>query len=167
LQRRWARPTLDVNGLHSGFTGKGASTIIPAKAMAKVSMRIVPDQDAHEIGQAFEQAVRKLCPQGVNVEVLDHASAGAYLCPLDSPGIAAASKALEAGYGKKPFFIREGGTLPILPLFKEVLGADSLMMGLCDPNCNAHGPNEFFSLSDLQAGARAAAHFMNLLSNAS
>jgi succinyl-diaminopimelate desuccinylase len=158
LERRWARPTLDVNGVLSGFIGEGASTIIPAKAMAKVSMRIVPDQVGREIADAFDAAVRKLCPPGVKLEILEHAIAPAYLCPLDSPGIAAAERALEAGYGTKPRFIREGGTLPILPLFKEVLGADSLMLGLCDPNCNAHGPNEFFTLADLQAGTRTAAH---------
>jgi succinyl-diaminopimelate desuccinylase len=163
LERRWARPTLDVNGLSSGFTGQGASTIIPAKASAKVSMRIVPDQNAREVADAFDKAVQSLCPPGVNLEILEHAIAPAYLCPLDSPGIAAAASAMESGFGKKPFFIREGGTLPILPLFKEVLGADSLMMGLCDPNCNAHGPNEFFSLSDLQAGARTSAHFLGIL----
>lgn len=163
LERRWARPTLDVNGLFSGFTGQGASTIIPAKAVAKVSMRIVPDQIGREIADAFDEAVRRLCPPGVKLEILEHAIAPAYICPLDSPGIAAAADAMEAGFGKRPFFIREGGTLPILPLFKEVLGADSLMMGLCDPNCNAHGPNEFFSLSDLQTGARTSAHFLDLL----
>ena len=163
LERRWARPTLDVNGLLSGFTGEGAMTIIPKKALAKVSMRIVPDQDPNRISKAFDEAVRNACPPGVTLEILDHASAGAYLCPLESKGLVAAEKAMEAGFGKRPFFIREGGTLPILPLFKEVLGADSLMLGLCLPDCNAHGPNEFFRLSDLHDGVKTGAHLVHLL----
>lgn len=164
LERRWARPTLDVNGMLGGFTGPGSSTVIPAKMMAKVSMRIVPNQDPVKIGKAFDEAVMAAAPAGVKVEIVDHASAGAYVSPLGTGGISAAAEALKLGFGKEPFFIREGGTLPILPMFKDVLGAESLMMGLCMPNCNAHGPNEFFHVSDLHNGARASAHFVNLLS---
>ncbi|MCH7632910.1 MAG: M20/M25/M40 family metallo-hydrolase, partial [Planctomycetes bacterium] len=163
LERRWLRPTLDVNGLLSGFTGQGASTIIPARAMAKVSMRIVPNQDAQKISKAFDNAVLAAAPKGIRIEILTHAMCGAYVSPLGTPGMNAAAKAMEAGFGKAPYFIREGGTLPILPMFKEVLGAESLMMGLCMPNCNAHGPNEFFHVSDLHNGARASAHFINEL----
>ena len=163
LERRWARPTLDVNGLHGGFTGEGASTIIPGKVMGKVSMRIVPDQVPGRISQAFDQAVRAAAPAGVRVEVTTHATCPPYLCPLDSPGIRAAAEALRAGFGEEPVFIREGGSLPILPLFKEVLGADSLMMGLCNPDCNAHGPNEYFDLEDLYCGIKTAAHFVHRL----
>ncbi len=160
LERKWARPTLDVNGLLGGFVGEGASTVIPAKVMAKVSMRIVPNQDPDKISKAFDEAVRRAAPKGVRVEILEHARCGAYVCPLDSPGIKAAADAMESGFGKAPLFIREGGSLPILPLFKEVLGADSIMMGFCDPNCNAHGPNEFFAIDDFINGIKAAAHFM-------
>jgi acetylornithine deacetylase/succinyl-diaminopimelate desuccinylase-like protein len=163
LERRWARPTLDVNGLLSGFTGKGSSTIIPSIAMAKVSMRIVPDQDPKIIAKAFKEAVKKAAPPGVEIEILDHASAGAYVCPINTPGVAAATEAFKKGYGKAPVLIREGGTLPILPMFKEVLGAESIMMGLCMSDCNAHGPNEFFHLSDLHNGAKSSAHFVNEL----
>jgi acetylornithine deacetylase/succinyl-diaminopimelate desuccinylase-like protein len=166
LERRWARPTLDVNGLLGGFTGKGSSTVIPAQAMAKVSMRIVPNQDPDKISAAFEKAVREAAPPGVEIEILEHASCAAYVSPLGTPGIAAATKAMKAGYGVEPYFIREGGTLPILPMFKEVLGADSLMLGLCMPDCNAHGPNEFFHVSDLLNGARTSAHFVQELANA-
>lgn len=163
LERRWVRPTLDVNGLLGGFTGEGASTVIPAKASAKVSMRIVPDQDPGRISSAFDAAVRAACPEGVNLEILDHGACAAYAAPTDSPGMAAAADAMEAGFGKRPFLIREGGSLPILPLFKEVLGADSLMLGLCMPDCGAHGPNEFFGLSDFHNGMKASAHFLRLL----
>jgi len=160
-ERRWCRPTLDVNGLLSGFTGEGASTIIPAKAMAKVSMRLVPDQDFRRISAAFDDAVQNAAPPGVKIEIKNHASCAAYLCPLDSPGIKAASMAIEAGFGNAPVFTREGGTLPILPLFKEVLGADSILIGLCHPNCNAHGPDEFFEIANFVAGMKTSAHFMH------
>jgi len=163
LERRWCRPTLDVNGLFGGFMGSGASTIIPAKVGAKVSMRIVPDQDPVKVSRAFDETVRKLAPPGVRVEVKTHSEAAAYMCPLDSPGIRAATAAVEAGFRTKPALIREGGTLPILPLFREVLGAESIMMGFCDPNCNAHGPNEFFAVQDFLCGIRSAAHFLHCL----
>jgi len=163
LERRWARPTVDVNGLLSGFTGAGSSTIIPSRAMAKVSMRIVPDQKPDKISKAFDEAVKKAAPKGVRLEILNHAAAAAYVAPMNTPGMAAAAEALKAGFGKAPVFIREGGTLPILPMFKEVLGADSIMMGLCMPDCNAHGPNEFFHLSDLHNGSKSAAHFVEAL----
>ena len=163
LERRWVRPTLDVNGMIGGFTGEGASTVIPARVSAKVSMRIVPDQNPDRISKAFDTAIRKACPDGVRLEILDHGSAAAYVAPTESVGMKAAAGAIEAGFGKRPFLIREGGTLPILPLFKEVLGADSLMLGFCVPDCNAHGPNEFFVLSDFHAGTRTSAHLMNLL----
>lgn len=165
LERRWARPTLDVNGLFSGFTGEGASTIIPAKAMGKMSMRIVPDQNPEEVSKAFDDAVRSATPAGVQVEIITHAICGAYLCPIDSPGIKAASAAVKAGFGKEPVFIREGGSLPILPLFRDVLGADSLLMGFSVPDCNLHGPNEFFGLSDFHNGTKAAASFLHLLAS--
>ncbi len=161
LERRWARPTLDVNGMIGGFTGEGAATVIPAKVSAKVSMRIVPDQDPQKISEAFDEAVRAACPAGVGLAIIDHGSCAAYVAPLDSPGMAAAQDAIEAGFGKRPVFTREGGTLPILPLFKDVLGADSLMIGLCLPDCNAHGPNEFFALLDFQNGIRTAAHLFD------
>lgn len=163
LERRWARPTLDVNGLLSGFTGEGAMTIVPSKAMAKVSMRIVPDQDADKVSAAFDEAVHNLAPKGVNVTVTTFASCAAYISELDSPGMRAAAAAIEAGFGKAPVYTREGGTLPILPLFKELLGADSLMMGFCVPDCNLHGPNEFFFLDDLHNGIKTAAHFLDRL----
>lgn len=163
LERRWMRPTLDVNGLFGGFMSAGASTIIPAKMGAKVSMRIVPDQDPDKISSSFDEAVRAAAPRGVRVEIQEFARCAAYVCPLDLPGLQAARAAVEAGFGKKPVMIREGGSLPILPMFKETLGADTLMMGFCLPNCNAHGPNEFFHVSDLLAGIRTAVHFADAL----
>lgn len=163
LERRWARPTLDVNGLGGGFMGEGASTVIPARVFGKVSMRIVPDQDPVKTSKAFEKAVMAAAPPGVRVEILDHSAAAAYVATMGTPGMNAASEALNLGFGKPPVFIREGGTLPILPLFKKELGADSIMMGFCMPDCNAHGPNEFFGLDDFHKGARASAYFVDQL----
>lgn len=164
VQRRWTRPTLDVNGLYGGFQGEGASTIIPAKCGVKVSMRLVPDQDPEKISKSFDEFVRKHCPSSARLEIKTFGMCPAYVADLESPGMRAAAQAVEAGFGKAPVFIREGGTLPILPLFKQVLCADSLMMGFCQPNCNAHGPNEFFHLRDFENGIRTSAHFYNLMS---
>lgn len=163
LERRWVRPTLDVNGLFGGFMGDGSSTIIPRQVGCKVSMRIVPDQDYRKISEAFDKTVLAAAPPGVVVKVETYGRAAPYVCPLDVPGLKAAAIAVEAGFGRKPVMIREGGTLPILPLFKEVLGAESLMMGFCLPDCNAHGPNERFHLKDFFGGIRTAANFTHQL----
>lgn len=167
LERRGARPTLDVNGLGGGYMGEGASTVIPAKVFAKVSMRIVPDQNPEKISKAFEKAVMAAAPPGIKVEILDHSAAAAYVATMGTPGMNAATDALKLAWGKAPVFIREGGTLPILPLFKKVLGADSIMMGFCMPDCNAHGPNEFFAVDDFYKGTRAAAYFVDQLAKIS
>jgi succinyl-diaminopimelate desuccinylase len=126
-------------------------------------MRIVPDQDPGRISKAFDEAVHAFAPAGVRVEINTLAVASAYLSDLGSPGMKAAAAAIEAAFGVPPVFIREGGSLPILPLFKEVLGADSLMLGFCLPNCNAHGPNEFLHLDDFHNGTKAATHFVHAL----
>lgn len=163
LHRRWARPTLDVNGIYGGYMGPGSSTIIPSFAGAKVSMRLVPNQDAGEIDRLFEEAVRARTPKTVTAEIKSHAACDPYLADLTSPGMKAARQAIESGFGKAPFLIREGGSLPILPMFKETLGADSLLLGYCQPNCNAHSPNEFFHLRDFEAGTRSSAALLGLL----
>ncbi|HSW44937.1 MAG TPA: dipeptidase [Phycisphaerae bacterium] len=160
-ERCTARPTLDVNGLLAGYTGEGAATVIPARATAKVSMRLVADQDPRHISQAFDRAVRTACPPTVQVRIADHSHCAAYLAPTDSPGMRAAAAALTASFGKPPVFTREGGTLPILPLFKQILGADSIMLGFAVPDCNLHSPNEFFHLSDFHNGTRCILHFLS------
>ncbi len=166
LQRRCARPTLDVNGIYGGYMKEGSSTIIPSFAGAKVSMRLVADQDPEAISKAFDEAVRKRVPDTVRVEILDHANCGAYLADQTSQGMAMARLAVEKGFGKKPVLMREGGTLPILPMFKSLLGADSLMVGYCQPNCNAHSPNEFLHVEDFEAGARCSAALLGYLVDA-
>lgn len=163
LHRRWARPTLDVNGIFGGYMKEGSSTIIPSFAGAKISMRLVPDQKAVEIEKAFEDAVRARLPDTIKFEIKSHASCDPYLADVNSPGMKASRKAIAMGFGKEPVLIREGGSLPILPMLKQVLGADSLMLGYCQPNCNAHSPNEFLHVRDFEAGMRASAALFGLM----
>ena len=162
LERRWARPTLDVNGLYGGYMGDGAATIIPASAGVKLSMRLVPQQDPERISASFDTFLGDRCPDAVRMEITTHGLATAYVAPLDSHPVRAGARAIEAGFGRRPVFIREGGTLPILPMFKSELGADSVMLGFCRPDCNAHSPNEFFHLDDFHAGIRTVAHFLDM-----
>jgi len=163
LYRRWARPTLDVNGIYGGYMGPGSSTIIPSFAGAKVSMRLVADQRAEEIERLFEQAVKARVPDTVTCEIKSHAACDPYMANLESPGMKAAKAAVASGFGREPVLMREGGSLPILPMFKRILGADSLMLGYCLPTCNAHSPNEFFHIRDFEAGMKATAALFGLM----
>jgi acetylornithine deacetylase/succinyl-diaminopimelate desuccinylase-like protein len=162
-ERRWLRPTLDVNGIYGGFMAEGANTIIPRLAGAKVSMRLVPSQDAGKLSTIFDETIRSRCPKTVRLEILNHGAADAYLAPLDSAPMRAARRALQETFDRAPALIREGGSLPILPLFKKVLGVDCLMLGFASPTCNAHGPNEYARLEDLDRGAEAIARLYPLL----
>jgi len=164
-ERRWIRPTLDVNGIYGGFINEGANTIIPRSAGAKVSMRLVPNQNGKKLSVLFDQAICARCPNTVRLEIIDHGHADAYMAPLDGRPMEAAREALQAAFGRAPAFVREGGSLPILPMFKRVLGADSLMLGFAGPNCNAHGPNENAVLADLDRGAEAVARLYGLLAH--
>ncbi|MCH8879238.1 MAG: dipeptidase [Planctomycetes bacterium] len=163
IERKGVRPTLDVNGMYGGYMEEGAMTIIPRMCGAKVSMRIVPNQDAEKISKMFDEFVRANCPDTVKVEIDTHGVAAPYATPLDLPAVKAAVAAIERGFGKKPVFIREGGTIPIMALFKKHLKAESVLMGFSDPNCNLHGPNEFFHVSDYLAGIRSSACFFSEL----
>jgi acetylornithine deacetylase/succinyl-diaminopimelate desuccinylase-like protein len=161
-ERCGVRPTLDVNGMISGYTGEGSATIIPSKATAKVSMRLVADQKPEKISAAFDEAVRRAAPPAVRLHIATRSTCEAYLCPPDSPGMRAARRALADGFGREPVLSHEGGTLPILPLFKQILGADSLLMGFAMPNCNLHSPNEFFDVRDFELGVRSVLRFIEL-----
>lgn len=166
LHRRWARPTLDVNGIYGGYMKEGGSTIIPSFAGAKVSMRLVPDQRSEEITQLFDETVRARMPDTVTFEIKTHACCDPYLADLASPGMIASRAAVKLGFGTEAVLIREGGSLPILPMFKSILGADSLMIGYCLPTCNAHSPNEFLHVRDFEAGMRTSAALFGLLGGA-
>lgn len=157
LERRWCRPTLDINGLTSGYQGSGAKTVLPATASAKLSMRLVPDQDAIAIAEAFEKHIRHLAPAGVTINLERLSASPAALTPANSPAIAAAVEACEEGMGKKPVFVREGGSIPVVTWFKEMLGIDSVLLGFGLPDDNLHAPNEKLDLDCFYAGIRTAA----------
>jgi len=165
-QGTWTRPTLDVNGLWGGYSGPGSKTVLPAKAGAKLSMRLVPNQDAADISEKFDRALRKLCPQAVELEIITTGLANPYLAPREGAGITAARRAIQKAFGTQPVLVREGGTLPILPVFHEQLGCHCLLIGLAMPDSNAHGPNEFFRLVDFYRGMEMAAYLFDEMSKA-
>jgi acetylornithine deacetylase/succinyl-diaminopimelate desuccinylase-like protein len=163
LERLWARPTLECNGIWGGFTGEGAKTVLPAMATAKISMRLVPNQKSKKIRAMFERHVRKIAPGGVSIKVKFLHGGEAAITPLDSPGVRAAAEALRKGFGKKPLYQREGGSIPIVIQFKELLGLDTVLLGFGLPDENAHAPDEFISLENFFGGIRTAAHFYHEL----
>ncbi len=160
LERVWARPTLEVNGLLAGFTGEGTKTVLPARAMAKVSMRLVPDQDWREIAQLFRRHVESLCPPGVRLEVTTHHGGPPFLTRPEEPAMRAAARALARAFGREPVFIREGGSVPVAVDFGEKLGLPVVMMAFGTPDENAHAPNEHLSLENLDLGMRSAVYFL-------
>ena len=158
MERKTARPTLDVNGIWGGFAGEGAKTIIPAKAGAKVSMRLVPDQRSVAINELFENFLHSLAPSGVKIQISKLHGSDPVLVERDQSAIQAAARSIEFGFGKYPVFIREGGSIPIVGLFQEVLDCNSiLLMGWGSPDDGAHSPNERFSLEDFHRGILSAA----------
>jgi acetylornithine deacetylase/succinyl-diaminopimelate desuccinylase-like protein len=165
LERLWARPTLECNGIWGGFIENGAKTVLPSKASAKISMRLVPDQQANKIARLFEKHIKKIAPKSVHVEVRNLHGGEAAITPIDSPGVQAAVKALEKGFGKKPLYQREGGSIPIVVQFKQILGLDTVLLGFGLPDENAHAPNEFIDLNNFFGGIRTSSHFYNELPN--
>jgi succinyl-diaminopimelate desuccinylase len=158
LERRWARPTLDINGLTSGYQGEGAKTVLPARASAKFSFRLVPNQEPAKIAASLRRFLEDRLPPGIQMELIDHHGAPGVVISLDSPYIRAASAAIEAGFGRPPVFIREGGSIPIVTTFARELGADVLLLGWGQNDDNTHSPNEKFSLDDYLRGTLASAY---------
>lgn len=165
LERIWARPTLDVNGLLGGFTGEGSKTVIASKGMAKVSMRLVPNQDPEVIAQAFEAYVKKLAPSSVKINILRHGTGKPILTPRDHPAVKAVDQAITQGFGISPVYIREGGSIPVVATFQERLGLPTVLMGFGLPDCDAHAPNEKFNLKNFYRGIISAAWFYQEYSN--
>ncbi|TYP93433.1 Acetylornithine deacetylase/Succinyl-diaminopimelate desuccinylase [Fodinibius salinus] len=163
LERTSARPTLDVNGMWSGYQGEGAKTVLPAKAGAKVSMRLVPDQDPKKIAKLFKKHVESLAPDTVSVEVTEHHGGHPAITDLSFYGLQAAADAFEEVYGIEPLFTREGGSIPIVADFQKVLGAQSILMGFGLNSDAIHSPNEKFALKDFYRGIRTSAKFFELL----
>lgn len=151
-ERQSIRPTLDVNGIWGGYTGEGAKTVIPSKAHAKISMRLVPDQDWEEIAQLFEQHFRAIAPKSVTVEVIAHHGGEPYVTPIDNIGYLAAHKAYTTTFGVEPFPQRGGGSIPIVPLFEKILGVKSVLMGFGLDSDAIHSPNEHFGLFNFYKG---------------
>jgi acetylornithine deacetylase/succinyl-diaminopimelate desuccinylase-like protein len=163
VERRWARPTCDVCGLTSGYQGAGAKTIIPASATAKVSFRLVPNQDPLAVQYALMEFVGQNCPAGLTAEVIHFAGAPAVSVPSEGPWVQAAVAAVKRGFGVEPVLIREGLTIPIVNLLRQRVGLDTLLVGFGLPDDNPHSPNEKFDLDCLHAGARTAAALYGLL----
>ncbi len=163
LERTWARPTFDANGILGGFTGEGSKAIIPAQAMAKISMRLVPDQDPEAIVAAFRQQVAALCPPGATAEVEIYGAGAAVLLPTDTPVMRAAAQALATVFDRPPVFTRLGGSIPIVSLFAQALHAPVVLMGFGLPDDNLHAPNEKMHLANVFQGLAASAEFLRRL----
>ena len=160
LERIWARPTCDVNGIKSGYQGAGSKTIIPAEASAKISMRLVPNQSPEKIHQLFESYVRSLCPSSVQIRFANYGKAKPVIVPTDSPALSIARAALEKGFGAKTVLMRGGGSIPVVETFQEKLGVAALLLGYGLPDDNLHSPNEKFSLEDFQRGIKTAVYLL-------
>ncbi|HEX3704658.1 MAG TPA: dipeptidase [Vicinamibacterales bacterium] len=157
LERTWARPTLEVNGLLSGFTGEGAKTVLPAVAMAKISMRLVPNQDPNKIAELFDAYVRKLAPKTMELTITRMHGGKPWMTSFDNPYVQAAGRAIEKGFGQKPVFTREGGSIPVVSTFQEELGLPSVLFGVGLPDENAHAPNEKLDIANFHGGIIASA----------
>ena len=163
LEQRWARPTAEVNGIGGGYQGAGSKTVIAREAFVKLSFRLVPDQQPDEILRRVEAHLNAHTPPGIRLEVkLGHVGS-AYLTDPFSPYGLAAQAALVKTFGGKPALIREGGSIPIVQAFKDVLGVDTLLLGLALPDCQAHAPNENFPIANFEAGIRLNAHLLEEL----
>jgi succinyl-diaminopimelate desuccinylase len=158
LERRWVRPAFDINGLTSGYQGEGSKTVLPAKAKAKFSFRLVPKQDPDKIGRLLEARLRQLCPSGIAMHLSGHHGSPGVMVALDSPYVQAAARAIEKAFDRAPVLTREGGSIPIVSAFSEALGVDSLLIGWGQDDDNTHSPNEKFSLADFHRAIKASAY---------
>lgn len=161
-----SRPTLDVNGMLSGFTGEGSKTVLPAKAMAKISMRLVPDQEPDRVEQLLRNFLNDNVPSTMDWELITHAGAIPAILERDSLAVRAAQAAFEEVWGKPPLFKREGGTVPVVGMIKALLGIDTLMLGFGLPDDNLHAPNEKFHLPNYYRGIETNIRFMTNFGNA-
>lgn len=160
LERTSIRPTLDVNGIWGGYIGEGAKTVLPSEAHAKISMRLVPDQDPDKITELFVKHFKSIAPETVQVEVTPHHGGRPAVTPVDSVAYRAASKAMTRSFGKEPIPVRGGGSIPIVAMFKEILGADSILMGFGLDSDAIHSPNEHYGLFNYYIGIETIAGFL-------
>ncbi len=159
MERGSIRPTLDVNGIWGGYIGEGAKTVIPSKAYAKISMRLVPDQDPEEITQLFKTHFGKIAPKGTVVNIVPHHGGEPAVTPIDSIGYKAASVAYEKTFGKKPIPVRSGGSIPIVAMFEKELGLKTILMGFGLDSDAIHSPNEHYGLFNYFKGIETIPYF--------
>jgi acetylornithine deacetylase/succinyl-diaminopimelate desuccinylase-like protein len=164
LERIWARPTLDCNGISGGFAGEGSKTIIPARAMAKITCRLVPDQDPEVIARLVGAHLENVAPPGVKVRVAISHGGHPYLAPTDHPVFEIAKRAFAKAFGRPTVFIREGGSIPFVRTIADATGKPCLLMGFGQPDENAHAPNEWLDLDNFHLGIKSAAYLYDELS---
>ncbi len=158
-ERLWIRPTLEMNGIWGGFSGEGIKSVIPSRAGAKISMRLVPDQDPDAIVRAFTDHVQAIAPKSVRVKMFPLVTALPAVTAIEGPGMQAAISAIERTFGIRPLFHRDGGTIPVVADFKSILGIETVLLGFGLPDENAHAPDEFIDLDQFFTGIRTAAVF--------
>ncbi len=158
FEQRAARPTIEINGLTSGYQGEGSKTIVPAWAKAKLTFRLVPNQDPAQVRAAVVKHLKKLCPETVRLELKTGHGGEPYIVSPKSPQAQAGLRALKAAFGYEPILMREGGSIPIVTDFRKILGTDTLLLGLALPDDNAHSPNEKFDLDCFAKGMQMSAH---------
>lgn len=161
IERTGIRPSIDVNGIWGGYTGEGAKTVLPSKAFAKISARLVPDQDSEEITALIKDFLETIAPDSVKIEVTPLHGGEAAVTPIDSKGYAAASEAVEKAWGKKPIPTRDGGSIPIVALFQKELGLDSVLLGMGLDEDAIHSPNESYGVENFMKGIKTIAWFHN------
>ena len=165
MERKTIRPTLDVNGIWGGFQGEGSKTIIPAHAHAKLSCRLVPDQDPQHIFELVRARVMDLAPSGVRVEMRLINTGRPSVTPIDHPAAQAAARCLEEAFGQRPYFIREGGSVPVTASFESILGLPVVLLGFMNPDCQAHAPNESLVLANYEGGLRTVVRYWAALAD--
>lgn len=159
LERTGVRPTLELNGIWGGYIGEGAKTVLPSKASAKISMRLVPNQSSKKIARQFKKHIERIAPPGVTVKVTEHHGGEPVVTPTNSIAYKAAAKAIEQAFGKKPIPTRGGGSIPIVALFESVLGLKTVLMGFGLDSDNIHSPNEHYGLKNYYMGIQTIPHF--------
>ena len=164
-ERNSIRPTLDVNGIWGGYIGQGAKTVLPSKAHAKISMRLVPNQSSEKITELFESHFKKIAPEYVKVKVTPHHGGEGVVIPTDFPAYLAAKNAMETTFGKTPIPVRSGGSIPIVPMFEEVLGLKTILLGFGLDSDVIHSPNEHFGLFNFYKGIETIPHFYKNYAN--
>ena len=163
LERLWIRPSCDVNGMWAGYTGEGAKTVLPARASAKVSFRLVPDQSPDRVKVLLEEHMARVAPPGIRITVVELHGGRPWLAQPEGPLFAAAANALERSFGARPVLTGEGGSIPIVVELEEILGANSLLLGFALPGANMHAPNEWFATDCFEKGIDTLIHLYDEL----